>query len=90
MRLKAKRSTSRSLQKVFERLGGEERRLMHLVPAPAVRLKKRRVLSRPGVNSLEHKKKETQKIGAPKKKGLFYRHILRFYDLNLLLVNSHD
>ena len=63
---------------------------MHLVPAPAVRLKKRRVLSRPGVNSLEHKKKETQKIGAPKKKGLFYRHILRFYDLNLLLVNSHD
>ena len=30
----------------------EERRLMHLVPAPAVRLKKRRVLSRPGVNSL--------------------------------------
>ena len=35
-----------------ERLGGEERRLMHLVPAPAVRLMKRRVLSRPGVNSL--------------------------------------
>ena len=29
----------------------EERRLMHLVPAPAVRLMKRRVLSRPGVNS---------------------------------------
>ena len=26
--------------------------VMHLVPAPAVRLKKRRVLSRPGVNSL--------------------------------------
>merc|ERR1719401_212435 len=25
---------------------------MHLVPAPAVRLMKRRVLSRPGVNSL--------------------------------------
>ena len=34
------------------RFGDEERRLMHLVPAPAVRLKKRRVLSRPGVNSL--------------------------------------
>ena len=34
------------------RLGDEERRLMHLVPAPAVRLMKRRVLSRPGVNSL--------------------------------------
>jgi hypothetical protein len=33
------------------RLGDEERRLMHLVPAPAVRLMKRRVLSRPGVNS---------------------------------------
>ena len=36
------------------RLGGEERRLMHLVPAPAVRLMKSRVLSRPGVNSLVH------------------------------------
>merc|ERR1712012_212283 len=35
-----------------KRLGDGERRLMHLVPAPAVRLKKRRVLSRPGVNSL--------------------------------------
>ena len=31
----------------------EKRRLMHLVPAPAVRLMKRRVLSRPGVNSLK-------------------------------------
>ena len=28
---------------------------MHLVPAPAVRLMKSRVLSRPGVNSLVHK-----------------------------------
>ena len=35
-----------------DRFGDEERRLMHLVPAPAVRLMKRRVLSRPGVNSL--------------------------------------
>ena len=34
------------------RLRDEERRLMHLVPAPAVRLMKRQVLSRPGVNSL--------------------------------------
>ena len=34
------------------RLGDEERRLMHLVPAPAVRLMKRRVLSTPGLNSL--------------------------------------
>ena len=33
------------------RFGDEERRLMHLVPAPAVRLMKRQVLSRPGVNS---------------------------------------
>lgn len=33
-----------------KRLGDEDRRLMHLVPAPAVRLMKRRVLSRPGVN----------------------------------------
>ena len=33
------------------RFGYEERRLMHLVPAPAVRLKKRQVLSRPGINS---------------------------------------
>ena len=31
------------------RVGDEERRLMHLVPAPAVRLMKRRVQSRPGV-----------------------------------------
>ena len=31
-----------------KRLGDEERKLMHLVPAPAVRLMKRRVLSRPG------------------------------------------
>jgi hypothetical protein len=36
-----------------ERLGGEERRLMHLVPAPAVRLMKRRVLSRPGVTQFD-------------------------------------
>jgi hypothetical protein len=34
------------------RLGDEERRLMHLVPAPAVKLMKRRVLSRPGVDSV--------------------------------------
>ena len=34
------------------RFGDEDRRLMHLVPAPAVRLMKRRVLSRPGVNRL--------------------------------------
>jgi len=32
-----------------QRVGDEERRLMHLVPAPAVRLMKRRVQSRPGV-----------------------------------------
>ena len=37
------------------RLGDEERRPMDLVPAPAVRLMKRRVLSRPGVNSLKNK-----------------------------------
>ena len=40
------------------RIGGEERRLMHLVPAPAERLMKRRVLSRPGVNSLVHSYKK--------------------------------
>ncbi len=33
------------------RLGDEEGRLMHPVPASAVRLMKRRVLSRPGLNS---------------------------------------
>ena len=32
-----------------ERIGDEERRLMHLVPAPAVKLMKSRVLSRPGM-----------------------------------------
>ena len=35
------------------RLGDEERTVMHLVPAAAVRLMKRRVLSRPGVRSLD-------------------------------------
>ena len=39
-------------QQTRTRLGDEERRPMDLVPAPAVRLMKRRVLSRPGVNSL--------------------------------------
>ena len=34
------------------RIGDEERRLMHLVPAPAVRLMKRRDSSRPGVYNL--------------------------------------
>jgi len=32
-------------QSTWDRLGDEERRLMHLVPAPAVRLKKREVVS---------------------------------------------
>ena len=32
--------------------GDEERTLMHLVPAPAVKPMKRRVLSRPGVDSV--------------------------------------
>jgi hypothetical protein len=44
------------------RLGDEERRLMHLVPAPAVKLMKRRVLSRPGVDSVSEKKKKKKKI----------------------------
>ncbi len=34
------------------RFGDEERTVMHLVPAAAVRLMKRRVLSRPGVRPL--------------------------------------
>ena len=34
------------------RLGEEDRRLMHLVPATAVRLMERQVLSRPGVNGV--------------------------------------
>jgi hypothetical protein len=34
-------------------LGGGERGLMHLVPAPAVKLMKSRVLSRPGVKKVE-------------------------------------
>ena len=33
----------------FQRIGESGRRLMHLVPAPAVRLMKRRVQSQPGV-----------------------------------------
>ena len=39
------------------RVGDEERRLMHLVPAPAVRLMKRRVQSRPGVRQQNNSKK---------------------------------
>ena len=35
-----------------DRFGDEERTVMHLVPAAAVRLMKRRVLSRPGVRPL--------------------------------------
>jgi len=35
------------------RIGDEERRVMHLVPAPAVKLMKSRVLSRPGVKKVE-------------------------------------
>ena len=34
------------------RFGDEERRMMRIVPAPAVRLMKRRASSRSGVNSL--------------------------------------
>ena len=41
--------------KSCDRLGDEERTVMHLVPAAAVRLMKRRVLSRPGVRSLAFK-----------------------------------
>ena len=36
-------------QRLLSWLGDEERRLMHLVPAPAVKLMKGRVLSRPGM-----------------------------------------
>merc|ERR1712224_107317 len=39
-------------RRVHGGLGDEERRLMHLVPAPAVKLMKSRVLSRPGLNSV--------------------------------------
>jgi len=46
------RKTGKRRKKRWNRFGDEERRLMHLVPAPAVRLMKRQVLSRPGVNSL--------------------------------------
>ena len=42
------------------RLGGGERRLMHLVPAPAVKLMKSRVLSRPGVKKVETNLEEEQ------------------------------
>jgi hypothetical protein len=38
------------LNSLFKRLGDENERLMHLVPAPAERLMKSRVLSRPGAN----------------------------------------
>ena len=43
----------RKEREMKERFGGGERRLMHLVPAPAVKLMKSRVLSRPGVKKVE-------------------------------------
>ena len=48
-------------------LGDEERRLMDLVPALAVRLMKRRVLSRPGVYSL-HLRFHSEKVNAQETK----------------------
>ena len=42
---------------VRQRIGEVGRRLMHLVPAPAVRLMKRRVQSRPGVRQQNNSKK---------------------------------
>jgi hypothetical protein len=42
-------SPSPMSQRSVERLGDDERRLMHLVPAPAVKLMKSRALSRPGM-----------------------------------------
>ena len=50
-KMKKKKVTKKIMRKK-ERLGDEERKPLDLVPAPAVRLMKRRVLSRPGVNSL--------------------------------------
>ncbi|PFX13177.1 hypothetical protein AWC38_SpisGene22765 [Stylophora pistillata] len=53
------------------RLGDEDRRLMHLVPAPAVRLMKRRVLSRPGVNRVrcEAKREKRKEMKGTKRKS---------------------
>ena len=43
---------------IKKRIGEVGRRLMHLVPAPAVRLMKRRVQSSPGVRQQNNPKKE--------------------------------
>jgi len=45
--------TSKPTGLFIDGLGGGERGLMHLVPAPAVKLMKSRVLSRPGVKKVE-------------------------------------
>jgi len=42
----------------WQRIGDGVKRLMHLVPAPAVRLMKRRVFSRPGLNSPKSRNKK--------------------------------
>jgi hypothetical protein len=54
------------LEEFIRFLGDEERRLMDLVPALAVRLMKRRVLSRPGVYSL-HLRFHSEKVNASPK-----------------------
>ena len=42
-------TTEHIILESITRIGDEERRVMHLVPAPAVKLMKSRVLSRPGM-----------------------------------------
>ena len=54
----------------WQRIGDEVKRLMHLVPAPAVRLMKRRVFSRPGLNSPKSRNKKLNR----KDKLLFQPH----------------
>jgi len=49
------------------RIGDEERRVMHLVPAPAVKLMKSRVLSRPGVKKVETNLEEEQDFASSSK-----------------------
>ena len=69
------------------RLGDEERRLMYLVPAPAVRLMKSRVLSRPGVNKETFSK--TKKDMTPGVQRLHIAFLLVF-NKPLDLVHTND
>ena len=60
-----------------QRIGDEERRVMHLVPAPAVKLMKSRVLSRPGMKKCLGSKKMKLKNQRDEEKGNNRKKIIK-------------